>query len=792
MASSQIRQFATLIDQLPCEADDFNLMENFEDYSKCFEGSIHANNLKSSDSFFSFNSNLSDYISNISKSQLNIKCSKINGKNISNSSNKENEKSVLENTINSRNKTNEKEILKNFNVNNLIKSESNKCTNINPIANDTKEIFFDENYINKNQNHSNFNSLFVHANDLKKEEKSNYIELLNSDTEGTYCKYGINKRKSLCKNSRSEVINRNNEYLTDINFSNNNKNNEDISLYTFNDPYNDKTCEDNEENIVYRYSINMLSSKNESCNNEKNVDKFKIGSSVKNKVEKIIVDEPSYSYKNIASSGAAIKENTQNVLYNDKKNGNNERNREHTNNSNLNNFLRNSNIKKINKNVNVKISNNDNSTVIDYKDFYNMLKKSDDFNKNILLSKKAKVIKLDSNKSLVIFPVNMNEYGDKYIAVNQKDLLEYISSSIEIDNEDLSSLKIKNYQKEKELQNIKTAYSMQTTNIHYLINRVIFKECEYENLKNKSLTLEQEINKLIQEINSLISQNKEGLFMQKEFIDYKCKCILKLQELQPLLGKYYFDIFTYITSCRTLGQLSIWIPAFQKKNDSLETIANNLIKILLSGLGAPINSCPQYFLYNKKLLKKSISIESEEDTFINNLAKRKIIDNYLVNNLNSFNTTKENNSHFSNSHSLSFNSESSSLLGTEELFFNSSKFPSMHSVILKNCKDQSKKEKYFNKLNRSNTTPEHFYINNESYCYSNVYSNKNKQDICVTNIQDEKKLDNGTMLQEKQNIVKRKQSIPNDEEKEIKKIRFNGKMMNTINLERDNNILTTD
>ncbi|SCP05725.1 conserved Plasmodium protein, unknown function [Plasmodium ovale] len=854
MASSQIRQFATLIDQLPCEADDFDLMENFEGYGQCFESSVHNNNLKGPGSFFPFNSNISDYINNISNSELSVKDSNINNRKTTNSSINENENSILENTANSENKSTEEKTLSNNNTDDLIKCESNSYTNNDPLINN-KNVFFDENDINKNKmdcnNENSSNLAFANVNDIIKDDTSNYIETFNSEIEGANYAYGISKINALYKNNLCEIINHNNEYLADINAANisskngarngsknsakngaknssknsakngpknssknsakngpknssknsaknsvknsaknggkgcsknGGKNTEEVSLYNLDNALNDKPCEGNGENIVYRYNINVHPSNSENYSGQKGVDLF-VTSSYTKKDEELNEDKPFHSIKNVAHSGETDEEKKEKILHVDENKKYNEEDDDQGN-KKFSNYDMNKSKNKINKNGNVKNPISENSTVIDYKEFYDMLKRNDEFSKNILLSKKAKVIKLDSNKSLIIFPVNIHEYGDKYIAVNQKDLLEYISSSIEMDNEDLPSLKIKNYQKEKELQNMKAAYSMQTTNIHYLINRVIFKECEYENLKNKSLTLEQEINKLIQEVNSLLSQNKEGLYMQKAFIDYKCKCVLKLQELQPLLGDYYFDIFNYITSCRTLGQLSIWIPAFEIKNDSLDIIANNLIKILINGLGAPINSSPQYFLSNKKFFKKSISIESEEDTFINSLAKRKIIDNYLVNNLNSFNTTKENNSHFSNCHSLSLNSESSSFFGTEELFFNSSKFPSMHSVILKNNKDKKKKEKLFNKLNRSNTTPEVFCINNESYSNSDTCSHKNNQDIFISTVQSETKNHSATLIKEKLNSLKRKHCVMNND-KEIKKIRFSDDTSTNLCTNRD-------
>ncbi|CRH01368.1 conserved Plasmodium protein, unknown function [Plasmodium relictum] len=788
MASSQIRQFATLIDQLPCEADDFNLMEKFEDYSKCFENSFHNSNLKNSNSFFPFNSNLNDYINNISSSQSNLNYNNINQNDSSNSSFNENgKKNLFSENSNSQKKNSEHENLKNFNVSYVNKSESNSCTNNEPPKNINITTNFDENNlnINKNQNDTsndnNSNSSFSLVNDLQNYEKNNYMEKLKNEIEDTMCKYLTNKKNSLYNNNFSEIINHNNEYLTDAKFSNNNKSNDNISLYNLNNHVNDESSTNKGENIVYRYNINTPLKSVNYNNKKNNVENLKASSYINNNEENR-VNELLYEYKKNVNSGEINKESTSNVLYMSENFGNNEENNMSISDNNLNNDKINNNRKLLNKNINLKYPPNENSITSDYRELHSMLKKNDNFNKNILLTKKAKVIKLDSNKSLIIFPVNIHEYGEKYIAVNQKDLLEYISSSIEFDNEDISSLKIKIYQKEKELQNIKAAYSMQTTNIHYLINRVIFKECEYEQLKHKSFTLEHEINKLIQEINSLINQNKEGIYMQKIFIDYKCMCVLKLQELQPLLGAYYFDIFHYITSCRTLGQLSIWIPAFEIKNDSLESIANHLIKILLNGLGAPFNTSPQYFLYNKHFLKKSISMESE-DTFLNNLAKRKIIDNYLVNNFNSFNTTKENNSHLSNCQSLSMNSESSSIMGTEELFFNSSKFPSMHSVILKNNKNNKKKEKLYNELNRSNTTHELLCIYNESYNHNDTFSSKNNREAFICNNQSEQKFDN--LIADKENIKKRKKPIVDDGEKENEKIICPNKALKKRNIEND-------
>ncbi|ANQ09918.1 Uncharacterized protein PCOAH_00045580 [Plasmodium coatneyi] len=835
MASSQIRQFATLIDQLPCEADEYNLMENFEDYNNCFESSTHSNKGKKTDSFSPFNSNLSDYIKNISNGQVSSNGTNTNNRMKNSISSNDGDSSNVENNTNTQNKNSEEDSLIRCNGNNLNKSESNSFANNKPIAYFDKQNMLYENDVNVNamNSYDECSALFIYDNDLTKDKQSNYIETLNSEMDNRGCEYEESSGIPLCKKNMIEIINCNNECLTDAKFasgrsgashngssggkssgSGNNrrgntdhrKKNGDVSVYNFSAPFRDTACQENDENIVYRYSPNTLPSNSDSYGIKKKAANFTEGSLPSKDVEHD-TDQLLHSCKNLVlSAGERKKESPHDInpLVEEKGENhqiNDEVLHEHTSINNPQKCDQNSSKRKGNKNVNVKNTIDENSTVIEYKDFCDMVKKCDEVNKNILFSKKAKVIKLDANKSLIIFPVNIHDYGDKYIAVNQKDLLEYISSSIEIDNEDLSSLKIKNYQKEKELQNMKAAYSMQTTNIHYLINRVIFKECEYENLKNKSLTLEQEINKLIQEINSLISQNKEGLYMQKAFIDYKCKCVLKLQELQPFLGEYYYDIFNYITSCRTLGQLSIWIPVFETKTESLETIANNLIKIMLNGLGAPFNSSPQYFLSNKKFLKKSISIESE-DSFINNIAKRKIIDNYLVNHLNSFNTTKENNSHFSNCHSLCPNSEvSSSFLGTEELFLNSSKFPSMHSVIQKNGIDSNgnrnntssnnsgwrrrdRRENFLNKLNRSNTTPEHFCVNKEFYTNSDAHSITNGREFPASHMQDNGHKIDAALTSEGRQPLKRKQG-GNNYEKDMKKIKFIGKQCSINDFSHD-------
>ncbi|CXI92692.1 conserved Plasmodium protein, unknown function [Plasmodium berghei] len=909
MASSQIRQFATLIDQLPCESDDFNLMGNLEDYNRCFEApGNNNNNIKNHGSFPQFNSKIGDYINIItSNSEINLKCKKGNNKKNYNCCIKK--IANLENPNNSKNKFNDGKKLNHSNLKTSIKSASDSYNHNYQNKQINKKKSNDENYtINKNNkngnnkssnnknntnssNHADENSinpLLYHTTLLKNETNSCSKKNINSCMKEIRCKNSISKKdfqnkNTVCKindvilnerhdndssnkfshanvtighndghnNESIECImvnapeNKNNinynesdnyghfekyekcnEYANDGNGENYNNlgscgkfNNEDVSMYNFSSTINDNSYENTEKNIVYRYNINsnVANCKNNKNNqNKKNLSNFKTCLYTnKNGHDNVNMPFHKNHHNFFISAEESNKNNQRSDLQMDSTFFNNEENSNEINKSNI--SINHKNHDDLGDNSNSKEASNANSIVIYYKDFCDILKKNDEMNKKILLSKKAKIIKIEPNKSLIIFPINMHEYGDKYIAVNQNDLLDYIVSSIEIDKDDnnISSLKIRNYQKEKELQNIKAAYSMQTTNIHYLINRVIFKECEYENLKNINLTLEQEISKLIQEVNYLLMLNKDGLYMQKLFIDYKCKCVLKLQQLQPLLGDYYLDIFNCITSCRTLGQLSVWIPSFEMKNNSsLENIANSLVNILLNGLAAPINSSPHYF-YNtknrndsnnnsketngkKQFLNKSISLNSEEDIFLNNMKKANTSDNYLVNNLNNLNIIRGNSSQLCNCYSLSLNSESS-FLGTEELYFNSSKFPSMHSVILKHPNEKRDPtnngvdleyisqqrmidHQGLNKLNRSHTTPEQIYINNEFYTNSDIGSNNSHCIYNNTNIKNgNNALDKFLISKDDKKNFKRKQLTPKNEKKENKKLRYKGKsVLNNI------------
>ncbi|SCM07673.1 conserved Plasmodium protein, unknown function [Plasmodium chabaudi chabaudi] len=902
MASSQIRQFATLIDQLPCESDDFNLMGNLEDYNKCFEVPTHNNNVKNYGSLPQFNSKIDDYINTISSnSEINLKCKKGNIK--KNYNGCINKISNLESSNNSKNKFNDGKKINHSNLKNSTKSASNSHNNNYQNKQINKKKSNDENgTINKNNKNgnnksfnnknntnngsngdeNNINSLLYHTTLLKNETNNCSKKDINSCMKEIRCKNTISKKDFQNKNTAYKINNvilnerydndssnkyhstnakidhndrHNNESIECImvnipenkkiinfnengnyghfekyekpseypkddngesynNFGNCGKcDNEDASMCNFSNTINDKTYDDTEKNIVYRYNTNSNSAhcKNHKNNqNKKNLNSFKTCLyTSKDNHDNVNMSFHKNHHNFFISAEESNKGNQRNDLQMDNTFFNNEENGNEINKSNV--IIDHTNHDDFGDKPSSKEVSNTNSIVIYYKDFCDILKKNDEMNKKILLSKKAKIIKIEPNKSLIIFPINMHEYGDKYIAVNQNDLLDYIVSSIEIDKDDnnISSLKIRNYQKEKELQNIKAAYSMQTTNIHYLINRVIFKECEYENLKNINLTLEQEISKLIQEVNYLLMLNKDGLYMQKLFIDYKCKCVLKLQQLQPLLGDYYLDIFNCITSCRTLGQLSIWIPSFEMKdNGSLENIANSLINILLNGLAAPINSSPHYFCNSKnkndsnnnskekngkkQFLNKSISFHSEEDIFLNNMTNAKTSDNYLVNNLNNLDIIRGNNSQLCNCYSLSLNSESS-FLGTEELYFNSSKFPSMHSVILKNPNDKQDPTKNevdiehisqqriidhrgLNKLNRSHTAPEQIYINNEFYTNSDIGSNNSHYIYNNTNIKNRNNtLDKFLISQDDKKNFKRKQLTPNNEKKENKKIKYKGK-----------------
>ncbi|SOV25277.1 conserved Plasmodium protein, unknown function [Plasmodium sp. DRC-Itaito] len=780
MASSQIRQFASLIDQLPCDVEDLNLIDNLEVYNKCFGNSINNDNTKGSDSLFSYNSNITNYLNNLSNCQFQFKrMHNTEEKTYSNYSiNEKGNPMLLDRPhLNKNNEHDDHD--KNMSLSDLINIQSNPCTNNDVYRNISTKISFHSKYTNDNIDiNNNFNnSLFIHSNDLTDQHKNNFIEKLKSPiiltNNKSINKNSKNKKKTLLKNNIS--YNNNDEkinFLENDQIINNNKQNDTYAQYNIKHPFNDNLPPSHEYNNLQQYDNHMF---NSNCVN--GINNFYTNGQKINNSNQIF-----NSYNNMTYSGESNNAKSVNGLMINNKLGSKLETLNFPCGQNLsNNFM--SNKKEMNtfndviQNVQMNSQGN-----IPY-DFYDILERNHELSKHILLSKKPKVIKLESNKSLIIFPVSIHEHGNKYIAVNQEDLLEYISSSIEIENEDISSLRIGIHQKEKELQNMKAAYGMQTTNIHYLINRVIFKECEYEKLKNKNISLENEMKKLIHEMNYLISQSKDGLFMQKVFIDHKSKCVLKLQELKPFLGSYYEDIFNYITSCRTLGQLSIWLPAFQITDPSLETVAKHLIKILLNGLGSPFNICSEYFLSNQNC-NNNISLETEGDFFKKNLEKKKIIENYIITNMNSINTNKENNYNLSNCQSISLNSESSSFMEAEELFFNSSKYPSMHSVILRNTKEQKKKEKIMNQLNRSNTTPEGLYTNNHLFTYSDKIINEDKTEF--TNSQDfinsvieeqhfkKKKSDNKNVIKTKQNTnFNNKRNNSNTQNKQNKKIKKN-------------------
>ncbi|ETW58533.1 hypothetical protein PFMC_05631 [Plasmodium falciparum CAMP/Malaysia] len=805
MASSQIRQFASLIDQLPCDAEDFNLIENFEAYNKCFGKSIDYDNSKDSDCLFSYNSsNISDYLNNLSNYQFEYKRMQNTKekKNSNHSINDQGNPMLLERPhINKNNQHDDYD--KNMSLSDLINVQSNSCTNNDDLyRNVSTKLSFNSKYANDNNdiNNNYNNSLFIQANDLTDQQKNNLIEKLKSPiiltNKKSINKNSKNKKKTLLKNNNSYNNNNNNneenDFLANDQIINNNKQNDTYSQHNMKHPFNDNSVPCYEYNILQGLNKPIFNSNCENHMNNVYTNGQKTNSS----------NQIFHSYNNMTCSGESNNEKSVNGLMINNKLGNKLETLKFPGVQNLSNLFM-SNKKEMNSYNDVTQNVQTNSKRNELFDFNDMVERNHELSKHILLSKKAKVIKLESNKSLIIFPVNIHEYGNKYIAVNQEDLLEYISSSLELENEDICSLKIRIHQKEKELQNVKAAYSMQTTNIHYLINRVIFKECEYENLVNKNVTLENEIKKLINEMNYLISQDKDGLFMQKVFIDYKSKCVLKLQELQPFLGSYYQDIFNYITSCRTLGQLSIWLPAFEIIDSSLESIANHLIKILLNGLGTPFNICSEYFLSNQNYNKNNnISLETEEDFSKKNLEKKKIIENYLITNMNSINTNKENNYHLSNCQSLSLNSETSSFMEAEELFFNSSKYPSMHSVILRNTKDQKKKEKIMNQLNRSNTTPENLYTNNQLFTYSDKIINEDKTEFTnsqdfINNLIEEQHFQK--KINENNNMIKTKQtttydsnnninSNSNTQKKGNKKIRLNEKIKKNNNGNYNNNM----
>lgn len=338
---------------------------------------------------------------------------------------------------------------------------------------------------------------------------------------------------------------------------------------------------------------------------------------------------------------------------------------------------------------------------------YGELLKKNIMPNQVLLPEKATVVHLEKDKSLVIFPLNLVNHGTKYVAVNQKELLECIVSSVEFEGEDnIQVLQIKLYQMKKELERAKLFHSLQNTHVQQLMNRMLFENMKETQLKKIIFCLEHEVTKLTEENNSLTQNSKDGFFMQKLFIDLKCKCILKLRALEPYLGIHYYEIFEHIIACRTLGQLSIWVPAFEIKEDSLQETANRLARILLRGFGAPTNICPKYFTPVQNKMPSQISSEVQCNELLKNMLREKIAEqNTLHDSSSAIKTNKENRSNLGDERGSSMRSENSSFIEQEEFYFNSFKNPSMHSAIVKNVKNDKIAEPPSN-VKRSATSPE--------------------------------------------------------------------------------------
>lgn len=280
MASSQIRQFASLIDQLPCDAEDFNLIENFEAYNKCFGKSIDYDNSKDSDCLFSYNSsNISDYLNNLSNCQFEYKRMQNTKekKNSNHSINDQGNPMLLERPhINKNNQHDDYD--KNMSLSDLINVQSNSCTNNDDLyRNVSTKLSFNSKYANDNNdiNNNYNNSLFIQANDLTDQQKNNLIEKLKSPiiltNKKSINKNSKNKKKTLLKNNNSYNNNNNNneenDFLANDQIINNNKQNDTYSQHNMKHPFNDNSVPCYEYNILQGLNKPIF---NSNCENHMN------------------------------------------------------------------------------------------------------------------------------------------------------------------------------------------------------------------------------------------------------------------------------------------------------------------------------------------------------------------------------------------------------------------------------------------------------------------------------------------------------------------------------------------
>ncbi|PFH38745.1 hypothetical protein BESB_010870 [Besnoitia besnoiti] len=105
--------------------------------------------------------------------------------------------------------------------------------------------------------------------------------------------------------------------------------------------------------------------------------------------------------------------------------------------------------------------------------------------------------------------------------------------------------------------------------------------------------LEEELNKVSEELREVICQREEGReFFQNFFFDRKQRYLSRLQEIRPFLGSAFNDVFRAVTACRTVGQLSTWVAAFDFSGAATASpgfAASRVLEVFNSGAAAPLH-----------------------------------------------------------------------------------------------------------------------------------------------------------------------------------------------------------
>ncbi|KEP59875.1 UNVERIFIED_CONTAM: hypothetical protein HHA_230170 [Hammondia hammondi] len=106
-------------------------------------------------------------------------------------------------------------------------------------------------------------------------------------------------------------------------------------------------------------------------------------------------------------------------------------------------------------------------------------------------------------------------------------------------------------------------------------------------------TMEEELNRVTEELREVLCQREDGRdFYQKSFLDRKLRYLSRLQEIRPLLGASFTEIFRAVTACRTVGQLSTWVVAFEFTGASVASaadVASRVLEVFNSGAAAPLH-----------------------------------------------------------------------------------------------------------------------------------------------------------------------------------------------------------